>query len=807
MVTLVHDCPPGAVGLPDDLAPYALRDIDRVLRRRLAEAAQGGGFVVLTGRRRTGRTRCAYEALHAVLSGHELVMGVAAAAGPAVYWLGDLDTDPPSQHDVERLLTRGVPAVLVGVLHSATFDRFTGTGGRDRYDGLDLDEFGDQRRMLRPAGEPVRVDAHFIRAERLAAPGPVRLAPDVGATPALEDRADRWRIAGDTAVPAPDVEAMARARLTVPVPAHVWAAAEREAATAEEVLRLGRAAWDRLDEERAERLLRRARDLGHPRAARHLGVLTERQGRLAEAVELYREGSGWQRPDLLRALGRTEEAVAILLERSAGAEPQLVEMLVELGRDEEATAVRRRSPLMGHSLVASLVEQGRDEEAIAVCRESERRVDLGRLLDSLGRAEEAAAVYRDAVVIDGDWFAARSLNPPAARLEALRAGVAAGHNLHGELLGELLSHPGAIDEAVAVYRDSEGFCDDQAPRLAEVLEAQGRAEEAVAVLSESSGETVPALIGLLLRLGRHGAARELFPLARPEELAELPEAGLIADLWIADPADAHLLGELLRLTGRAADEVEAYRAALAAGQDAWYLLVDALRAAGRLDEAVEVWESAIAAGVPDAAAHLADLLWHERRELVQVAAIGRGTLVYRLRRLGRAAEARAVCEAHPEDDDLRRDHAELLHEAGRSAEAVEVYRRAEAAGVGFPKRDLVAALLATGRPEEAIEVWRDELAGRERAGQDSAREVRQTLAELLEADGRGDEAVALWRDAVADRPGGAAYRVLVSLLDGLGRGGEAGEVLAVAWAAGSHAAREAQVARLARVAVPPVSGR
>jgi hypothetical protein len=57
-------------GVDEDLPSYVERDVDsgeRGVRALLAKAADRGGFVLLVGGSSVGKTRCAYEAVRAVL--------------------------------------------------------------------------------------------------------------------------------------------------------------------------------------------------------------------------------------------------------------------------------------------------------------------------------------------------------------------------------------------------------------------------------------------------------------------------------------------------------------------------------------------------------------------------------------------------------------------------------------------------------------------------------------------------------------------------------------------------------------------
>ncbi|MFF5078542.1 SMI1/KNR4 family protein [Actinoplanes sp. NPDC000266] len=90
----------GAEG--EQLPVYVPRDVDALLRERLAEAARAGGSVVLVGEPLTGKSRTMHEAVTAVLPDWELILisdaqrlaGVARAGHRRrILWLDDMRAD------------------------------------------------------------------------------------------------------------------------------------------------------------------------------------------------------------------------------------------------------------------------------------------------------------------------------------------------------------------------------------------------------------------------------------------------------------------------------------------------------------------------------------------------------------------------------------------------------------------------------------------------------------------------------------------------------------------------------------------
>ena len=122
-------------GVPDEVPPeYVPRDVDATehgVRARVAAAAQRGGFVLLVGGSSVGKTRCAVEAVKALLPDWWLVhpagpAEVAALAAGAsrrglVVWLDELQRYLDGEHGltgavVRALLNAPGPVVIIGTL-------------------------------------------------------------------------------------------------------------------------------------------------------------------------------------------------------------------------------------------------------------------------------------------------------------------------------------------------------------------------------------------------------------------------------------------------------------------------------------------------------------------------------------------------------------------------------------------------------------------------------------------------------------------------------------------------------------------
>jgi hypothetical protein len=115
-------------GVPDDVLPeYVPRDIDTAasgFRAQVATAADRGGFVLLVGGSSVGKTRCAVEAVKALLpewwlvhpAGPAEVAALAQAPYPRmVVWLDELQRYLDGEHG----LTGGVVRALLGAPHPA----------------------------------------------------------------------------------------------------------------------------------------------------------------------------------------------------------------------------------------------------------------------------------------------------------------------------------------------------------------------------------------------------------------------------------------------------------------------------------------------------------------------------------------------------------------------------------------------------------------------------------------------------------------------------------------------------------------
>jgi hypothetical protein len=168
-------------GVPDDVPPpYVPRDVDAAeagVRARVTAAAQAGGFVLLVGGSSVGKTRCAVEAVKALLpewwlvhlAGPAEVSALAQAPPPrTVVWLDELQR----YLDGEYGLTGGVVRTLLNAPHPIVI---VGTLWPDRYNAY----------TAVPA--PGAADPHARERELLDLAAVIRIAPTF--SPAEQDRA------------------------------------------------------------------------------------------------------------------------------------------------------------------------------------------------------------------------------------------------------------------------------------------------------------------------------------------------------------------------------------------------------------------------------------------------------------------------------------------------------------------------------------------------------------------------------------------------------------------------------------------
>ena len=165
-------------GVPEEVPPeYVPRDVDTAehgVRARVAAAAQRGGFVLLVGGSSVGKTRCAVEAVKALLpdwwlvhpAGPAEVAALAQAPSPrTVVWLDELQRYLDGEHGltggvVRALLNAPHPVVIIGTLWPDWYTAYTTVpdpGGPDPH---------AREREVLDLADVVRIGPEFSPAEQ-----------------------------------------------------------------------------------------------------------------------------------------------------------------------------------------------------------------------------------------------------------------------------------------------------------------------------------------------------------------------------------------------------------------------------------------------------------------------------------------------------------------------------------------------------------------------------------------------------------------------------------------------------------------
>ena len=756
-------------GVADEVLPeYVPRDADDGelgVWAKVAAAAKRGGFVLLIGGSSVGKTRCAFEAVAALLPDWWL----AHPAGPTevaalakvptartVVWLDELQRHLDGEHGltggvVRALLNPPHPAVIIGTLWPDRYTTYTTPpipGGADPHAG--------EREVLDLANV-VRIDSEFSPAEqgraRVAAAKDPRLAVALEATgygmpqtlAAAPQLVARWEDA-QTANP------YARAVLTAAL----------------DVARLGARAPLGID------LLRAAAP----------GYCTRVQQ--AEAPE------NWFEQSLAYATGKLHGAATAL--RPAGTGMGQIDgytvadyLLQHVSRERRTARIPASfwDALVGHigdpADAARLADSASNRllyrYAIPLYRYAAGAGDghaaerLADLLADRGDLDEAVQILRARTRADaGDGHAAERLAERLAGLLAgrgdldeLRARADAGNWAAASRLARLLADRGDLDEAVQILRAradagdgravwqlvglladrgdldelrarADGGDGHAASRLGRLLADRGDLDELRARAAAGDENAAELLLGLLVQRGDLDELRARADAGDKNAARGL--AGLLADRGDLDELRARAdagdgdaavwLGDLLAGRG----DLDELRARAAAGDRyaAWRLADLARR--GDLDEL----RARAAAGDKNAAVWLADLL-ADRGDLDELRARADGGDGHAASRLGRLLAGRGDLDelrarAAAGDRDAARGLAGLL--AGRG-DLDELRARADAGDESAAWR--LVGLLA-GRGDL------DELRARAGAGDKSA---AWRLVDLLEKQGCGEEAERLRR--------------------------------------------------------------
>jgi hypothetical protein len=637
-------------GFPWEIPPeYVPRDIDAAefgVRAKVAAAAERGGFVLLVGGSSVGKTRCAAEAVKALLpdwwlvhpAGPDQVAALARTPSPrTVVWLDELQRYLDGERGLTGAVVRALldaphPAVIISTLWPERYAAYTtipSSGGPDPY---------ARAREVLDLADVIRIGAEFSAAEQDRAR-------------AASVRDPRLRVAlesagyGLTQTLAAAPQLVARWENAQAADPYAWAVLT----AALDAARLGARAPLSAD------FLRAAAP----------GYCTSQQ--LAEAP------GNWFEQALAYATGKLYGAASAL--RPAGTGIGAVAGFTPADYLIQHAARERRSARMPASIWDAIVGHVSDP------------ADTFRLAASASSRllyRYAIPLYRhtaDAGDADAAWRLA-GLLAERGDLDELRARADAGDGPAAGKLADLLAKRGDPDEAARILR-ARADDDDWAPalQLVGLLEERGDLDEAAAIL-RARADT-----------GDQYAAWRLARL-----LAEqLAERGDLDELRArADAGDGQAAGELARLLAKRGD-LDELRVRASAGDRpaAWQL---ARR--GDLDEL----RAQADAGDREAAEQLAGLLVRrgDLDELRARASAGDGYAARELTEL--LAERRSADElrarADAGDGQAARQLARLLEERGDLDEAAGILRAQADAGDGYAVEELADLLARRGDLDE-----------------------------------------------------------------------------------------------------------
>jgi hypothetical protein len=630
-----------AAGVSDEVPPeYVPRDVDadeHGVRAKVAAAALRGGFVLLVGGSSVGKTRCAAEAVRALLpdwwlvhpAGPDQVVALAQVPSPqTVVWLDELQRYLDGEQGLTGAVVRALlnpphPAVVIATLWPDWYIAYTalrGSGGADMC---------AREREVLDLATVVHIGLEFSPAEQ-------------GRARAVAARDPRLKVAlesvgyGLTQTLAAAPQLVAR-----------WENARTAAPYARAVLT---AALD------AARLGARAPLSADLLRAAAPGYCTGQQQ--AEAP------GNW-----------FEQAMAYATEKLHGAAAALTPAGTGMGL------------VAGYTVADYLIQHASRERRYARVPSSTWDAILNHLRDPddtarLAGSARSRLLYRYAISLSrhaadfGDAYAARQLADLLARrgdLDGLRA--RADHD--GEAarqLAELLEERGDLDEAGKILRARADGDGEAAWQLAELLEERGDLDEAehmlraavaaghesatdlmVYLLEDSgdldeaehmlraavaAGHEYPALMVLAGLLERHGDPDEAEQILRARADGDGDAAQHLAGLLErrgdldglrarADAGDSHAVWRLNGLLAKRGD-LDGLRARAGAGdRNAIWRLAELLEELGNVDEAEQIMRTQAEVGDGGdygeyAARKLAELLAEQ----------GRGEEAERLRRFG-----------------------------------------------------------------------------------------------------------------------------------------------------------------------------
>ena len=733
-------------GMPDEVPPeYVPRDVDAAelgIRARVTAAAQRGGFVLLVGGSSVGKTRCAAEAVKALLpdwwlvhpDGPDQVAALARAPAPQmVVWLDELQR----YLDGERGLTGGLVRALLSAPHPAVI---IGTLWPDRYTSYTT--------VPAPGG----ADPHAREREVLDLADIVRVGPEFSV--AEQDRA-RAAAARDTRLKI----ALESTRYGLP---QTLAAAPQLVARWQDAQTADPYAWAVLTASLdAARLGARAPLSGDLLRSAAPGYCTPQQQ--AEAPE------NWFEQALVYATGKLHGAAAALTPAGFGM-GQIAGYLPADYLIQHATRERRYARVPASTWEAFIRHLHDPTDTVRLANSAENR-----LLYCY-----AIPLYRPAADAGDRAATNRLVNLLADRgdLDELRTLADAGHEQAANQLAHLLADRGDLDELRTLADAGDEYA---AVLLAHLLADRGDMDGAELILRPLANAGNEYAANVLARL----LARLLADRGEPDRAAQIFHVSVghrtlakrLADLLVrvlavrgdldelrsradaGDRAAADLLARLLAVRG---DLDELRSRADAGDRAAADLLARLLAVRGDLDEL----RSRADAGDRAAAMRLAHLL-ADRGDLDELrtrADAGDREAAIRLARVltirGDLDELRTRADAGDREAAIRL--ADLLADRGSLDGAAQIWRLCADAGDRAAAMRLARLLADRGDLDElrtradaedeyAAELLarlladRGDLDGLRTRADAGDREASRRLSGLLARQGRGEEAERLRR--------------------------------------------------------------
>jgi hypothetical protein len=608
-------------GAPDGVPPeYVSRDADggeSGVRARVAAAASRGGFVLLVGGSSVGKTRCAYEAVTAVLPDWWLVHPVgpgevaALAAAPpqrTVVWLDELQRYLDGEHGltggmVRALLNAPDPVVIIGTLWPDWYSAWTAVPG--------------------PSGDPRARERQVLDLADVTRIAPELSTAEQGRARAAAARDQRVKAALDTSG-----YGLTQTLAAAPQLVARW---EDARATAPYGWAVMTAALD------AARLGARAPLSGDYLRTAAPGYCTSAQR--AEAPE------NWFDQAMAYATQKLHGAVAPLSPQGA-AMGQIRGYIAADYLIQHATRERRRQPVPASTWDAAVAHLRDPDDVTRLAGAAARRelnryaillyrhaaddtgVLLAELLHKRGDLDEAEQILR-ARADAGDAHAAfhlagllRDRGDLDQAERVLRGGADAGDGHAARQLADLLRERGDLDQAERVLRAGADAGDGlAAEQLADLLREQGDLDKLRARADAGDAQAACQLVGLLWDRGDLDQAERVLRAGADagDGLAAFHLAGLLRDRGDLDQAErvlragadagdglaAEQLARLLRERG----DLHGLRARADAddGSAIWQL-ANLLLERGDLDETEQVLRARADAGSMHAAWRLSFLL-------------------------------------------------------------------------------------------------------------------------------------------------------------------------------------------------------